>query len=231
MNLVTPDRYMAVFPSPSSLRTSVPRVLAQVPRSPLQTPFWAHTTKRTMSTKTLLVGLVILVVRSARSTSSYFARECPAPYRTGYAGLAGNVNGFSLICFCRTSIALASWASRPAPADVGSLSITMSGSPPWPSMSHLPLFAVEGVVRLLDRTVVDGQLSVEDADQTAPGRHADDGAELSCLEVLEERLAVRPVVFVRDDGDLSGRRRARVAERLHAGAGCCTPPSSVRACR
>ena len=62
----------------------------------------------------------------------------PCPYRFGYFGTGGQVNGFSLICFSSTSMALSSWASLPAEADAGSLSSRMSGSKPWFSMSHWP---------------------------------------------------------------------------------------------
>ncbi len=79
----------------------------------------------------------------------------------------------------------------------------------------LPFAPPEGVVRLVDRTAVDRRLAVDDADEAAPRRDADDRSELRGLPVLDERLAVRAVVLVRQDREVGGRRAGRVGERLH----------------
>ena len=65
-------------------------------------------------------------------------RRTGAPYLTGYAGLAGNVNGFPAISSFRTSTAFSSWRSFPAEAEAGSFSRRRSGSAPWFSTSHFP---------------------------------------------------------------------------------------------
>src|SRR5579885_3227759 len=56
----------------------------------------------------------------------------------GYGGAGGTERGSFLISSSRYWIAASSWASLPSKVAWGRLSTVMSGSTPWPSISHLP---------------------------------------------------------------------------------------------
>ena len=57
---------------------------------------------------------------------------------TGQLGAGGTGTGLIRICSSRWSTAAFNWASSPPKVAWGRLSTTISGSTPWPSMSHLP---------------------------------------------------------------------------------------------
>ncbi len=61
-----------------------------------------------------------------------------------------------------------------------------------PMIFHEPLSLLppERVVGLLDRSVVYGGLTVDNPDQSTPGRNTYHGSQLPGLEVLDERLTV-----------------------------------------
>jgi hypothetical protein len=69
------------------------------------------------------------------------------------------------------------------------------------------LAAVKRIIRLLDRAVVNRRLAVQDADQAAPRRDADDRPQLPGLEMLDKRFAVRTVVLVGNDDVIAVPRR------------------------